>query len=114
MKATQSCYFLESTTKIEYDPDYCSENGLHPGFREPPLVQQLTPTSVNVNWEDLVNLQCVSNFLVKYWESQNPYDQQLSDELPADQFRYIVPNLVPNQEYVFQVCVFHYQRITKE
>ena len=45
---------------------------------------------------------------MKHWESRNPDDQQLTKELPADKFIYNVANLVPNQEYVYQVKNLHY------
>lgn len=80
---------------------YCA---LHnPGFTSPPRVQQVSLTSVRVDWLGLVTrIDCADQFIVKSWNVHNPNDYHMSDLLPLDQFSYIVMDLVPNQDYVFQ------------
>ena len=83
---------------------YCAGIGSNPGFKDAPLVQQVTLTSVKVSWHGLVTRsECADRYIVKSWNIQNPMDYRLSDLLPLNQLSYIVTDLVPNQEYVFQV-----------
>ena len=83
---------------------YCALLGQNPGFTGPPRVQQLSLTSVRVSWEGLVTrLDCADQFIVKSWNSHNPNDYQMSDLLPLTQFTHVVRDLLPNQDYVFQV-----------
>ena len=59
---------------------------------------------MRVSWEGLVTrIECADQFIVKSWLTRNPNDYQMSDLLPLTQFSYIVRDLVPNQDYVFQV-----------
>jgi len=82
---------------------YCAGLGRNPGFRTAPIVEQVTLTSVRVSWEGLVTrIECADQFIVKSWLTRNPNDYQMSDLLPLTQFSYIVRDLVPNQDYVFQ------------
>ena len=83
---------------------YCAGLGANPGFRGPPRVEQVTLTSVRVSWEGLVTRgDCADQFIVKSWLARNPNDYKMSDLLPTTQFTFIVRDLVPNQDYVFQV-----------
>jgi len=80
---------------------YCQ--GANPGFRGPPRVEQVTLTSVRVTWAGLVTrAECADQFIVKSWLTRNPNDYKMSDLLPTTQFSFIVKDLVPNQDYVFQ------------
>eukprot|EP00092_Neocalanus_flemingeri_P021702 GFUD01023540.1.p1 GENE.GFUD01023540.1~~GFUD01023540.1.p1 ORF type:complete len:268 (-),score=74.64 GFUD01023540.1:180-983(-) len=82
---------------------YCAGIGANPGFKDSPLVQQVTLTSVKVTWAGLVTrAECADQFIVKSWNKRNPNDYKMSDLLPLNQFTYIVTDLVPNQDYVFQ------------
>eukprot|EP00090_Calanus_glacialis_P044548 TRINITY_DN7958_c0_g1_i1.p1 TRINITY_DN7958_c0_g1~~TRINITY_DN7958_c0_g1_i1.p1 ORF type:complete len:303 (+),score=54.31 TRINITY_DN7958_c0_g1_i1:436-1344(+) len=82
---------------------YCAGIGANPGFKDAPLVQQVTLTSVKVSWHGLVTrAECADQFIVKSWNRRNPNDYKMSDLLPLNQFSYIVTDLVPNQDYVFQ------------
>lgn len=82
---------------------YCAGIGANPGFKDAPLVQQVTLTSVKVTWHGLVTrAECADQFIVKSWNARNPNDYKMSDLLPLSQFSYIVTDLVPNQDYVFQ------------
>jgi len=82
---------------------YCALLGANPGFREAPHVEQVTLTSVRVSWQGIVSrIECADQFIVKSWNQRNPNDYKMSDLLPLDQFVYIVTDLVPNQDYVFQ------------
>ena len=83
---------------------YCAGLGANPGFKDAPLVEQVTLTSVKVTWKGLVTrIECADQFIVKSWNKRNPNDYKMSDLLPLNQFSYIVTDLVPNQDYVFQV-----------
>lgn len=82
---------------------YCALFGQNPGFTAAPRVQQISLTSVLVSWEGLVTrIDCADQFIVKSWNERNPNDYQMSDLLPLDQFTFMVRDLVPNQNYVFQ------------
>ena len=83
---------------------YCASLGANPGFRGPPTVEQVTLTSVRVTWAGLVTRkECADQFIVKSWLARNPNNYQMSDLLPTTQFSFVVRDLVPNQDYVFQV-----------
>lgn len=82
---------------------YCAGLGANPGFRGPPRVEQVTLTSVRVTWAGLVTrAECADQFIVKSWLTRNPNDYKMSDLLPTSQFSFVVTDLVPNQDYVFQ------------
>jgi len=86
-----------------YVSSYCSLLGQNPGFSSAPRVEQVTLTSVRVSWEGIVTrIECADQFIVKSWNARNPNDYQMSDLLPLSQFTYVVTDLVPNQNYVFQ------------
>lgn len=88
---------------LPYTQAYCSLLGQNPGFSTPPKVEQVTLTSVRVTWEGIVTrIECADQFIVKSWNARNPNDYQMSDLLPTTQFSYVVTDLVPNQNYVFQ------------
>ena len=88
-------------TRVE---GYCATLGANPGFRGPPRVEQVTLTSVRVSWDGLVTRKdCADQFIVKSWLARNPNDYKMSGLLPTNQFTFIVTDLVPNQDYVFQV-----------
>ena len=83
---------------------YCAGLGANPGFRGAPLVEQVTLTSVRVTWSGLVTRkECADQFIVKSWLARNPNDYKMSNLLPTTQFSFVVRDLVPNQDYVFQV-----------
>ena len=64
----------------------------------------MTLTSVRVSWDGLVTRSdCADQFIVKSWLARNPNDYKMSDLLPTSQYSFIVTDLVPNQDYVFQV-----------
>lgn len=82
----------------------CWYPGHNPGFTGPPIVEQVSTTSVQVSWEGLVErIECADEFLVKSWDKKNTKDYKLSELLPTSQFSFIVTDLEPNKEYVFQV-----------
>jgi len=83
---------------------YCTLLGSNPGFTGPPIVEQVSTTSVQVSWEGLVyRIECADEFLVKSWDIRNAKDYKLSELLPTSQFSFIVTDLDPNKGYVFQV-----------
>ena len=68
------------------------------------IIFQVSTTSVQVSWEGLVErIECADEFLVKSWDKKNTKDYKLSELLPTSQFSFIVTDLEPNKEYVFQV-----------
>lgn len=82
---------------------YCAGLGANPGFRDSPRVEQVTLTSVRVSWQGIVTrIECADQFIVKSWNKRNPNDYKMSDLLPLDQFSFVVTDLVPNQDYIFQ------------
>lgn len=94
---------LLSTLLIHRTAAYCAGLGANPGFKGPPTVEQVTLTSVRVTWAGLVTRkECADQFIVKSWLARNPNDYKMSDLLPTTQFSWVVKDLVPNQDYVFQ------------
>ena len=68
------------------------------------IIFQVSMTSVQVSWSGLVTRsECADQYIVKSWLARNPNDYQMSDLLPTTQLSFIVTDLVPNQDYVFQV-----------
>jgi len=83
---------------------YCTIGGSNPYWEGPPIVEQVSITSVNVSWSgNLKNVHCADSILVKHWTINNPIDFKLSTYLPTTQFSFIVTDLVPKQLYEFQV-----------
>jgi len=83
---------------------YCSGVGANPGFSSYPNVQQVSMTSVLVSWHNLVTrIDCADQFIVKSWMYSSPSDYKISDLLPTSMFSYVVEDLMPGIEYVFQV-----------
>jgi len=83
---------------------YCSILGPNPGFSSAPRVEQVSLTSVRVSWHNIVTkIECADQFIVKSWNARSPNDYEMSNLLPLSQFTYVVTDLVPNQDYVFQV-----------
>ena len=92
------------TVRVTSVEGYCATLGANPGFRGPPMVEQVTLTSVRVSWAGLVTRkECADQFIVKSWLARNPNNYQMSSLLPTTQFSFVVRDLVPNQDYVFQV-----------
>ena len=102
---------------------YCAGLGANPGFRGPPKVEQVwgfqeaiidivsvnvyfqvSLTSVQVSWHGLATrVECADQFIVKSWLARNPNDYKMSDLLQTSQYSFVVEDLLPNQDYVFQV-----------
>jgi len=94
---------LLTTILIHRTTGYCAGLGANPGFKGPPIVEQVTLTSVRVTWSGLVTRgECADQFIVKSWLARNPNDYKMSDLLPTSQYSWVVKDLVPNQDYVFQ------------
>jgi len=82
---------------------YCAGLGANPGFRGPPKVEQVSLTSVQVSWHGLATrVECADQFIVKSWLARNPNDYKMSDLLQTSQYSFVVEDLLPNQDYVFQ------------
>ena len=65
---------------------------------------QVSLTSVQVSWHGLATrVECADQFIVKSWLARNPNDYKMSDLLQTSQYSFVVEDLLPNQDYVFQV-----------
>ena len=65
---------------------------------------QVSLTSVQVSWHGLATrVECADQFIVKSWLARNPNDYKMSDLLQTTQYSFVVEDLLPNQDYVFQV-----------
>merc|ERR1712223_1205202 len=85
---------------------YCRSLGWNPSFNGPPLVEQLTLTSVRVSWAGkLEQAECADNIIVKHYKGINSNDYHLSEPLPTEVTSYVVLDLTPNIEYTYQVCI---------
>jgi len=83
---------------------YCRSLGWNPSFNGPPLVEQLTLTSVRVSWAGkLEQAECADNIIVKHYKGINSNDYHLSEPLPTEVTSYVVLDLTPNIEYTYQV-----------
>lgn len=83
---------------------YCFGAGYNPWFSGPPVVEQVTLTSVRVSWHGLLQQsQCADNILVKHYKGIQSNDYQISDPLDVTVNTYIVHDISPNQEYTYQV-----------
>jgi len=83
---------------------YCSTPGWNPRLTGPPIVEQLSMTSVRVSWAGLLETSVCADFIkVKHWRGMNIDNWWMSDQLTVDTHSYIVKNLVPNVPYTFQV-----------
>ena len=51
-------------------------------------------------------MECADQFIVKSWLARNPNDYKMSDLLQTSQYSFVVEDLLPNQDYVFQVRSF--------
>ena len=70
---------------------------------------QVTLTSVQVSWHGLATrVECADQFIVKSWLARNPNDYKMSGLLSTSQYSYVVEDLLPNQDYVFQVKMSSY------
>jgi len=82
---------------------YCPGLYANPGFKSAPRVNQVSMTSVEVDWRGLVTrADCADQFLVKSWLYSNPNHYKISNLLTTDTFSTVVEDLLPNQEYIFQ------------
>jgi len=83
---------------------YCFGAGYNPWWSGPPIVEQLSLTSVRVSWHGLLQeAQCADNIMVKHFKGINSNDYKISDPLDVSVNTYIVHDLSPNQEYTYQV-----------
>ena len=82
---------------------YCPQWGRNPSFNGPPTVSVLSLTEVSVSWRGVVDdLDCVDQFLVKFWPVSAPSDYGLS-EFFSPQVTSASVTVRPRIPYVFQV-----------
>lgn len=82
---------------------YCWQPGKNPGFHEKPRVEQIAYDKVRVSWYDLVyEMECVDQFLVKYWMASDPRTEKLTEFLPKTRFETTI-EVIPRVAYEFQV-----------
>ena len=83
---------------------YCWQPGWNPSFSAPPIVTQLSPTTVQVSWKNIINNQnCADQFLVKYWRKTRPNDYLQTDLVATSVDAVIISGIIPSIEYVYQV-----------
>jgi len=83
---------------------WCSSLGWNPSWSGPPVVEQLSLTSVRVSWSGLLQQsECADNILVKHYRGFNSNEYGLSDPLVVKATSYVVHDLTPNIEYTYQV-----------
>jgi len=83
---------------------WCRSLGWNPSWSGPPVVEQLSLTSVRVSWSGLLQQpECADNILVKHYRGFNSNEYGLSDPLVVQATSYVVHDLTPNTEYTFQV-----------
>ena len=81
---------------------YCWQPGKNPSFTGKPTVAQIDLSTVMVKWNNLVSkVECVDQFLVKYWRD-NPNEYEETSFLPKHVF-FISVKVIPRVEYTFEV-----------
>jgi len=94
--------FLIGFTPVDHAEAYCWEPGKNPSFTGPPKVEQIDLRTVKVSWFGLVSMrECADQFLVKYWQKNDPQAYKMTDLLPNDDFSTDI-KVVPKVEYSFQ------------
>lgn len=89
--------------EIRLTSSYCTGPGKNPSFISGPTVEQVGLTSVVVSWEGLVKqLDCADQFVVKWWNRNDPSDYQLSDMLMTSVTSFQANHLTPHRAYAFQ------------
>lgn len=82
---------------------YCPGPGANPSFVKGPKVEQVSLTSVVLTWKGLVKQDdCADQFLVKWWNRNDPGSYELSDMLTTSTTSYQVNGLAPHRSYAFQ------------
>lgn len=82
----------------------CRTPGWNPKLTGPPIVEQLSMTSVRVSWAGLLETAVCADWLkVKHWRGMDINNWHMSDKLSVETTSYIVKNLVPNIPFTFQV-----------
>lgn len=88
---------------IRLSSSYCTGPGANPTFISGPTVQQVSLTSVLLSWEGLVKrLDCADQFVVKWWNRNDPSDYELSEMLMTSTTSWQVNHLIPHRAYAFQ------------
>merc|ERR1711956_78653 len=92
-----------TTSKPVTTPVYRSCSLKDPGFNSTPIVVQVDIQTVRVSWDGIITqIECVANFIVKYWQEYDLADYELSDQLNANDFSTEI-KVVPKVKYFFQV-----------
>ena len=82
---------------------WCSGIGSNPGFHSAPTVSQISLTSVQISWKDIViSRTCADQFVVKYWKSGSPSRYKMSDKVTQDVDAIILKGIIPKIEYTYQ------------
>ena len=82
---------------------WCSGIGSNPGFHSAPTVSQISLTSVQISWKDIVTSRtCADQFVVKYWKSGSPSRYKMSDKVTQDVDAIILKGIIPKIEYTYQ------------
>merc|ERR1719402_796639 len=82
---------------------YCAAPGHNPDFLQAPRVEQVSLSSVVVTWTGLVTqLDCADQFVVKWWNRNDPSSYELSEMLSTSTTSFQVNGLAPHRSYAFQ------------
>lgn len=94
--------FLLTFTPVPPVTAYCWEAGRNPTFSDAPIVEQVDIRNVRVSWQGRIDMrECADQFLVKYWQKNNPQDYQLTALMP-NTLSSVIIEIVPKVEYTFQ------------
>ena len=82
---------------------WCSGIGSNPGFHSAPTVSQISLTSVQISWKDIVTSRgCADQFVVKYWKGGSPSNYEMSDKVNQDVDAIILKGIIPKIEFTYQ------------
>ena len=83
---------------------YCTWEGANPYWSGSPQVEQLSPSSVFVSWDGILQREdCADSMLVKYYPGRNTNDYTMTAPLSVSTTSFVAENLVLGVSYTFQV-----------
>jgi len=83
---------------------YCTGVGANPGWKGPPIVEQITLTKVRVSWEGLLTRKdCADNLMVKYWPVMDPSNYSIAGPVSTDTVEIEMSDIISRREYAYQM-----------
>jgi len=101
---TASVCFTFMGCFITMSLSYCSAWGRNPQIIGPPVLEQMSLTSVRVSWQGLLEQpECADKIVVKHFKGSERLNYKISEKMPVSVNSYIVRHLTPHTTYTYQV-----------